>query len=203
MKYKTLEFFLNNHIRNSFKIAQKFKTGFALNNLRVGYLGNIVIKLTKNWTLMSFLNKFGFAKIVSSKVEQGIDNCGACILITVPDNSAISYIKGGQVLERIWLKLSALGVAAQPMTTITFFQLHQQLNGMKNFDPKHHQLLREGFAEYEKLFPEENLTNRGQIMLIRLGYSKGIKTWTVRQPAKSLIQQTTNTIETGLHQSVS
>jgi molybdopterin/thiamine biosynthesis adenylyltransferase len=180
--------FLNHHIRDTFKIAQAEKTGFALDNLEVGASGNFMLKATKNWKVMSFLNKFGFSKIVSTKVEEGIDNCGACILITMPNNSALNYVKGGQALERVWLKLAEMGISTQPMTTVNFFQVRNQLEGLKNFDTKHHQLLKDGFSEYAKIFSTEDMENRGQIMLLRLGYSKGIKTWTVRHFAKTLIE---------------
>lgn len=180
--------FLNHHIRATFEIAQKEKTGFSLNNLEAGAFGNFVLKATKSWKVMNFLNKFGFSRVVSAKVEEGIINCGACILLTAPNNSPLNYVKGGQVLERIWLKLAEMGVATQPMTTVNFFQLRYQLEGLSGFDPKHHKLITDGLAEFAKIFPHEDLQNRGQIMLLRIGYSKGIKTWTVRHLAKTLVE---------------
>jgi molybdopterin/thiamine biosynthesis adenylyltransferase len=129
--------FLHHHIRQTFKVAQEEKTGFPLDNLEGGAAGNFILNLTKSWGVMNFLNKLGFAKVMSSKVEEGIENCGACILITVPNNSALNYVKGGQALERIWLKLTEMGVATQPMTTINFFNLRRQLEGMNGFEPKH------------------------------------------------------------------
>lgn len=183
--------FLNHHIRPTFEIAQKEKTGFPLNNLEAGAFGNFVLKATKSWKVMSFLNKFGFSKIVSAKVEEGIINCGACILLTAPNNSPLQYVKGGQVLERIWLKLAEMGVSTQPMTTVNFFQLRFQLEGLNGFDPKHHKLITDGLSKFAKIFPNEDLQNRGQIMLLRIGYSKGIKTWTVRHLAKTLVEPIT------------
>lgn len=180
--------FLHYHIRPTFEIAQEEKTGFPLDNLEAGAPGNFILNLTKNWGVMNFLNSLGFAKLMSSKVEEGVANCGACILLTVPDNSALNYVKGGQALERIWLKLTEMGVATQPMTTINFFNLRRQLKGMESFDPKHHQLIKESVAAFSKLFPSVNMDTHGQIMLMRIGYSKGIKTWTVRHQAKSLIE---------------
>lgn len=182
--------FLNYHIRPTFKIAQEEKTGFPLNNLEAGVAGNFFLKATKSWSVMNLLNKIGFSKVLASKIEEGIINCGACILITVPDNSALQYVKGGQALERIWLKLAEMGISTQPMTTVNFFNLRKQLSGIESFDPKHHQLIQTGLAEAAKVFPNEDFQNRGQIMLMRIGYSKGIKTWTVRHFTKSLIEPT-------------
>lgn len=187
--------FLNHHIRQTFAEAQKAKTGFALNNLEVGAAGNFLLKMTKSWKVMNFLNSLGFSKVLASKVEEGIDNCGACILITVSNNSAINYIKGGQALERIWLKLTEMGISTQPMTTANYFMLKYQLEGINAFESKHHQLIKDGFACFQKIFPNENMEKCGQIMLLRLGYSKGIKTWTVRHFAKTLIEPTAITKE--------
>jgi hypothetical protein len=106
----------------------------------------------------------------------------------VPNNSAMSYLKGGQALERIWLKLTEMGISTQPMTTANYFMLRYQLEGINSFEPKHHQLIKDGFDGFQKIFPNENMEKRGQIMLLRLGYSKGIKTWTVRHLAKTLIE---------------
>ncbi len=187
--------FLHHHIRPSFENAQEEKTGFPIDNLEGGAAGNFILNLTKSWGVMKFLNNLGFAKVMSSKVEEGIENCGACILLTVPNNSALNYVKGGQALERIWLKLTEMGVATQPMTTINFFNLRRQLNGMNSFDSKHHQLIQESVADFSKIFPSVDMDAHGQIMLMRIGYSKGIKTWTVRHLAKTLIEPTPIPIE--------
>lgn len=182
--------FLFSHIRNSFEEALKVKTGFAINNLEAGNIGNLILRYTKNWKVMNFLNNFGFSKVLSKKIESGIENCGACILITVPDHSNQNFVKGGMALQRIWLKLTEMGVAAQPMTTANFFHLRRNIEGLSSFSLKHQGLINSGLDSFAKLFPNEDMKNRSQIMLMRIGYSKGIKTWTVRHKVNSLLEFT-------------
>ncbi len=179
---------LHNNIHYSYQDACKAKSGFPLNNLELRLVDKLMVKLTKNWSVQNQLNKFGLSRIIAKKTEEGFSKASACFLITTSDFSDESYFNGGRALERVWLKLTDLGIQIQPMTTINFFHYRYAKEGLINFDKKHHEKFELGMKQFATLFPEIDMQKNGQIMLMRVGYAPLIKTWTPRYEVDDLLE---------------
>ncbi|PCJ61869.1 MAG: hypothetical protein COA79_06125 [Planctomycetota bacterium] len=184
---KTVHETLHHNIHYTYEEAKKKKSGFPLDNLEAGLAGNMMLKFTRKWSTQKFLNKFGFSKVIAKKTEEGISKSSACFLLSIPDFSDKSYIDGGRALERVWLKLTDLGISMQPMTTVNFFLYRYATEGLINFDKKHHEMIKKGANDFSKFFPDLDINTNGQIMLMRVGYSPPIKTWTTRYKVSDLL----------------
>jgi len=161
--------------------------GLPLKNLYGGAPGEAFLKLTRDWERMRVANTLGFGRIVAMHSAKGIVNSGATCLLTVPGHSWRDFVTGGRALQRCWLKLTALGLAMQPMTAVTLFRLRWDLEGSDGFELKHRTMLRDLWPSFDAIFPEADFSREGQVMLFRIGYGRPIEHGTLRKPVGSFI----------------
>lgn len=178
---KALHEHLMEMIRFTDEEAIEKRDGFHIKNLEAGAAGEVFLKLTRNWEVMRFFNLLGVGNIVSLNSLQGILNSSGCALLTMPGKTDNDFFNGGKALERVWLKLTSLGISMQPMTAITLFFIRMQENGVGEFSASHGRMLRKLYEDYKKLFKDLNLEDSGQIMLFRFGYGESIKYKTLRK----------------------
>ncbi len=144
-------------------------------------------KILKPWSVTNVLNKIGVGKFITKKIEEGVEKCGGIGFMTMPDTSASSYLKGGQILERVWLQLTECGISFQPMTTVNFFDMRMKENGESGFEERHRPIVKKGLQEFYDMFPEVDRSKCGHVMLFRFGYSKDIPSWTIRKHLSSVL----------------
>jgi len=162
--------------------------GLPLKNLYGGAAGEVFLKLTRDWERMRVANSVGFGRIVAMHSAKGIENSGAACLLTVPGTTWRDFVTGGRALQRCWLKLTALGLAMQPMTAVTLFRLRWDLEGADGFELKHRTMLRELWPRFDALFPDADFTREGQVMLFRIGYGRAIEHGTFRKPVSAFMR---------------
>ena len=114
-------------------------------------------------------------------------NSGAVCLLTAPGFGWADFVTGGRALERCWLKLTALGLAMQPMTAITLFRLRWDMEGEQAFSPRHGKMLKALWPEFDALFPAADFAREGQVMLFRIGYASPIRYGTYRKPVEHFL----------------
>lgn len=180
-EHRPLHEHLMSMIRFSDKEAMLKRDGFPLKNLEAGPVGDIFLKITKTWKIMNIVNKAGLGRLVALQSYKNIVNSSGVALLTVDDMDNLSFVKGGQALERIWLTFSSIGVDMQPMTAVTLFFLRWILNGKDEFQKRHQKILTEIQNSYKLLFPEFNMIKDGQVMLFRFGYGGEILCRTLRR----------------------
>ena len=163
--------------------------GLPLKNLHGGVAGEFFLKQTRDWRRMAVANTLGLGRVVALHSAQGIRNCGAACLLTAPGRSWRDFVTGGRALERCWLKLTALGLAMQPMTAVTLFRLRWDLEGPDAFLPAHRVLLRGIWPEFDALFPKVDFHGQGLIMLFRMGRGPAITHGTYRRPMATFMAE--------------
>lgn len=174
---------LHHMIRRSTAEAMRTRDGFPLKNLEAGRLGEMFLRLSRPWTVMSVLNRLGVARAVALHSAQAMRQAASAGLLTVSGTTLEDFFHGGRFLQRIWLSATAHGLAFQPMTAVTLFWTRYQREGLTAFLPKHHLLLKRTFALYQELFPDLDFSRAGHVMLFRLGHAQPISTPTLRRPA--------------------
>lgn len=171
-------------IRFTTKEALEKRDGFSLKNLEAGRAGEWFLRLTRPWPVMNALNHLGMGKMVSGISYQGIRSSSAVGLLKVPSWRPTDMINGGRALERIWLTVSSLGLAFQPMTAATLFWLRWQMGGQDDFSPAHQKLLTEAWPQYRRLFDVQS-ESEGHVMLFRIGRGRPVGCRTLRKPAEA------------------
>lgn len=162
--------------------------GLPLPNLYAGAAGEGFLKVTRPWARMRVANALGLGRMVAMHSYMGIVNSGAACLLTVPGHAWRDFVTGGRALERCWLKLTALGLAMQPMTAVTLFRLRWDLEGPEGFESSHRTMLRDLWPRFDRLFPDADFRQEGQVMLFRIGYARPIEHGTYRKPAADFVR---------------
>jgi molybdopterin/thiamine biosynthesis adenylyltransferase/nitroreductase len=176
-------------VRFTAEEAKEKLDGLPLKNLYGGAPGEAFLTLTRDWERMRVANALGFGRIVAMHSAKGIANSGAACLLTAPGHSWRNFVVGGRALQRCWLKLTALGLAMQPMTAVTLFRLRWDLEGSDGFELKHRTMLRDLWPRFDALFPEADFSSEGQVMLFRIGYGRPIEYGTFRKPVESFLNR--------------
>jgi hypothetical protein len=187
VSHRGLHEHLHRMIRWTDEEALSHGDGFPIGNLEAGRMGELLIRLSRPWSVMSLLNRLGVGKVIASAAARGLAHCSGAGLITVRDTTAASFLEGGQALQRLWLTLTQLGIAMQPMTAITLFWLRIQLEGDESFATAHRRRLASLWSEYRSLFPDLDFSTNGQIMLFRFGYGRPMRVPTTRRPLQSFL----------------
>ncbi|PID78201.1 MAG: hypothetical protein CSB21_01795 [Deltaproteobacteria bacterium] len=180
-EHRPLHKHLMKMIRFSDKEAFKKKDGFHIKNLEAGFAGELFLRVTRPWFIMNAGNKAGLSKVVAHNSYKGIIGSSGVGLIYVKDRAIQNFVRGGQALERFWLKTSEYGLSMQPMTAITLFMLRYKMNGVSDFIPEHRERVKNLYNKMSGIFNEINMEDAGQIMLFRFGYSNNIKYRTLRK----------------------
>ncbi len=177
---------LHKMIRFSDEEAVATRNGFPIKNLEAGFAGEAFLKITRRWSVMSGLNRFGASRLPAAHSYRGIRNSSAAALLTVDGGADSDLLAGGRALQRIWLTLTSCGVAMQPTTAITLFRLRWVREGPDGFPPEHRKLIEAIWPRYRALFPDSDFSRETQVMLFRLGYGRPIRCGTLRKSSEEL-----------------
>lgn len=188
-EHRPLHEHLHKMIRYTNAEAEKKRDGLPLKNLEAGLSGEMVLRLTRPWPIMSLLNRAGLGKMIAHVSRLGILNSGAAALLTISGSSPEDFVRGGRALERVWLTLTRKGLFLQPMTAVTLFFHRFRLEGGKNFTDAHHKRLPLIWEAYQNLFPNVNFSEDAHIMLFRMGYARGARVHTYRKEIETLIRK--------------
>lgn len=175
------EFFYST-LRWSLVDAETTRTGLLVSSLGVGRAGQFGLRLLKDWKIASLLNKFGGALAVSQAGAQPIPKSSAIGLLTMPSTSSEDLLRGGQALQRIWLKATELGLSFQPLASIpiTSFMSAEELSCLApGKEEAFHQLR----SQFQQLFPQVDWSKQRAIMLYRIGYGPALS---VRSPRRKV-----------------
>jgi hypothetical protein len=181
-EYRPLHEHLCKMIRFTDEDAMVKRDGLPIKNIEAGLAGELFLKATRPWPVMSMANKIGLGRLVALHAMTGIRRSSGSALLTVDGVRALDFLTGGRVLERLWLTLNKYGLCMQPMTAITLFRMRWLLEGKDAFSNLHQKVLEDVWKDFQTLFPDADLDMHGQIMLFRFGYGPEIKYGTYRKP---------------------
>ena len=167
MENKGVHQALFDSIRWNLADAERTRDGLFIKTLELGFQ-EPAFRLLRSWTLTSILNFFGLSLFAGFRDYQLCMGSSALGLIEVPDDSPTSILNGGKLFERLWLKMSSLGLSLQPESAIMYF-LHLFWNNPNYFAPSQRRILEKGARALKEAFPIKN--EKGILMLFRLGYA--------------------------------
>jgi Nitroreductase family. len=156
------------------------RDGLPIQSLELGRAGSLAFRGLKRWSVVNFLNRFGFSRIAAKKSVMLMRRCSAAALITAPDTSHLSFMLAGRAFQRVWLQATKEGLAVQPMTAIIFLQLRSRLGDYEGLVGDHVAIidkLRDDVHELHAL-PKD----RVPAMILRIGFSSPPSVRTMRRP---------------------
>jgi molybdopterin/thiamine biosynthesis adenylyltransferase/nitroreductase len=159
-------------IRWSEAEARASLDGLDVATLELTATDRAAMRLVSSWSVMAALRTVGGGEGLASPARKSIASASAVGLLTVPRAAAdareraLSYLRGGIALQRVWLHATRLGLAFQPMTAIVYLFARLGDGGGAGLEPDEAGSLAGLRRRYESLLglPE----SVSEIMLFRL-----------------------------------
>jgi nitroreductase len=162
--------FLFAHIRWTKEEAEATGDGMDIRTFGLNPMESRIFKLLENWSTVKFMNLFGLSRMLPGKTNKACNGSSAMGLIQMNGLSPESFVLGGRLLERIWLKAASLGLAFQPMTGVPLLIQRLYLEADSGLNETHKTLLRRAETGLKRIFPLSR--EKAIIMLFRVGYAE-------------------------------
>ncbi|MCB9252902.1 MAG: Rv1355c family protein [Flavobacteriales bacterium] len=141
------------------------------------------LKIARQTEVMDLLRKWNGGNAFRKIVKKSIDSASAIGILSVKGQSGEDFVKGGQILEKIWIMANTMGIAFQPMSSSLFIYyrlLHGRGIGISE----------DGQARLKELIPlYQNILNvdltRGNILIFRLALAREPEVRSLRRPIES------------------
>lgn len=147
----------------------KKKSGLFLKTMELNGVQQMALKWLKSWTITRFANILGFSKMVAMGNAKVYAATPMMAIILASDEDK-DFIEAGRVMERLWLKATAMGLEFHVLTGIGFFWQRVFLGHEKGFSEKHKKIIGDSYDILKKI---SNSTD-GKIpaVVCRIGYGK-------------------------------
>lgn len=152
LENRELHKFLFAHIRWTESEERQMKTGMYIKTLELNPPQSLAFKLFKHWSILKFFNKLGAARKVSKENANIYKQSAAMTAFIASGNDSRDFIAVGRLMQRVWLKATAMNLSAQPLTGITFLNL-RVLSGQSNMlNSKEIALIQNSYQGIKKIF---------------------------------------------------
>jgi hypothetical protein len=163
------------------------RDGLPIKSLELGRAGSLAFRGLKRWSMVNFLNRFGFSKAAAKNSVMLMRRCSAAGLITAPDTSPHAFMQAGRAFQRVWLQASKENLALQPMTAVIFFQLRSRLADCKGLSQDQIQITDGLRRDLELFFALTQ--NCVPAMLFRIGFGAAPSGRTIRRRASEMLKR--------------
>src|SRR3989344_1894949 len=126
-----------------------------------------LMKIFKKWSVVKILNKIGFPEKIHKQSAASCISSSALCAILVNSEENVNFLKGGRLLQRIWLTATKLGLSIQPMTGIPYLARRIFSGNSEGFSPEQVTLIKQADTIIDGIF---NMDKKKIIMIFRLGY---------------------------------
>ena len=165
--------------------VKKTQDGLDLRTLEAGPMGDLLFKLTSSWQRLKFLNSLGVSRLFNFYTQLQMSTSQAAGLMIAKSHEPIDYIRGGEVMERVWHEITLNGLSIQPMEALPIFLINLKLNGGRDFTQNQKRKLENLKREFFSLFEIDD--QNGLILLFRIGYARPSSTRSLRRPLESFL----------------
>jgi molybdopterin/thiamine biosynthesis adenylyltransferase len=142
-------------------------------------------QLARDWNTIQLLDDWDLGDAFGKLSRKAVDTASAIGLLTVPSYSPESFIHGGRLVERIWLKATAFDLAFQPLESLPlFFSRLIQGKGVE-MPPKMQNVLRKLRPEFLDLFDSDD--DKGEVFLFRLFIAPKPAVLSLRKPIEEIL----------------
>ena len=166
--------------------AQRRRDGMPAETLELSRFERPGMRLLGSWRWARLAAALRISRVFPVRARKIYQRSGAIALLSVRGDQPEDFVRGGQVLERMWLTATRHGIAFQPITGITFLLLRMRLNGGEELGSDHRKLLGRMEEELKRLYPEGAAET--PIMLFRLGLAPPPSGRALRRPLEQILE---------------
>ena len=108
------------------------RDGLDADTLNMRDSDKAALEVSKDVEAIQFLHERNLGNAFKNISRDAVLSSSLIAVLCMPNNDEINYLKGGQVLERLWLTATSLGISLQPISQIVF--MLERLKEKTGFD---------------------------------------------------------------------
>ncbi len=166
--------------------AERRRDGMPADALELSPLERPGMRLLGSWRWAQLAAALRISRVLPARARKIYQRSAAIALLSVRGDQPADFVRGGEVLERIWLTATRHGIAFQPITGITFLLLRMRLTGGSGLGADHRKLLDRIEEEFKRVYPEG--AAESPIMLFRLGLAPPPSGRALRLPLEQVLE---------------
>lgn len=144
-----------------------------------------VMKIFGKWSIVKILNKIGFPEKIHKQSAASCISSSALCAILVNNEENENFLRGGRLLQRIWLKATKLGLSIQPMTGIPYLARRIFSGNPDGFSPEQIKIIKQADEIIDGIFNKDNKT---MVMIFRIGYDEKPPVKTLKLPPRIIFE---------------
>jgi len=158
--------------------------GIPATSLELSTLERPGFRLLSSWPFACLSAAMGVTRLLPLRTQSTYRQSSAIGLLSMEGTAPEDFVKGGEVLQRLWLTATLKDLAFQPITGITFLWLRTQLLHGEGLSPHHRNLIEQTAHELHELL---DLSQRTPVMVFRLGHAQAPSARALRRPLESVL----------------
>src|SRR3989338_3565251 len=107
--------------------VKQSRDGLDVATLGAGPLATLLFRFIRSWRRLEMMNVFGFSRLLNIFAKIQMHSSQAAGLLIAPNQEPISYVWGGELMQRLWHEMTSYGMVLQPMEAIPIFITHLQV----------------------------------------------------------------------------
>ncbi|MFF2557591.1 Rv1355c family protein [Nocardia sp. NPDC058058] len=143
------------------------------------------LHLVRDWKVMRCLRDIGGGRALEDLSRSAVAAASAVCLLTVPGTARESYLRGGRIMQRLWLTATRESIALQPMTALPYLFARLERGGGTGLDPQERTQLTTLRQRYRRLFDAP--ADHAEILLFRLAHAAPPTARSLRLPLDAVL----------------
>lgn len=183
---KRLHHELMDVVRFTKEETENTRDGLSLPSLEISGASAWVFRTIRSWKTLETLNRIGMSRSFNLYAQRQIKSSASTGLLVARSNSPESFVRGGEIFQRIWHEATLNGLAIQPMEALPIFFINSENTQGGDLNAAQKKKLAELKKDFYSLFdaaPEEGL-----IFLFRIGEAAPVSGRTLRKPLEHFLQ---------------
>jgi hypothetical protein len=175
--------------------TNRTKDGLDLKTFEAGFGGNFLFRLisffeksrllSRAGLNLPYLRILGLSFILGWHTQLQLRSSQALGLLVTGGHSAEDYLRGGEMMERLWHEATQLELSIQPLEALPIFIINYNLTGGPDFTPKQREVLERLKRDFYAAFGINDA--HGLILLFRIGYAAPPSARSLRRPLESFL----------------
>jgi len=161
---------LFDHVNWTKEEEERKREGLYVGTKELSFANRFLFRrVFSKWTIVGALRRLGLPRIAAGK-RSAVYSSASCIgLITGPNDTDITFLEAGRVLQRFWLSVTALGLSFQPVA-IGLLYLGQAIDRGEctSLSRTETEYIENAYHNIKQLY---NVSERTPVFAFKIGYS--------------------------------
>ena len=169
MQHESVHRELMNDLRWTRAELARRRDGLDVDTLDVREFEKAAMRVVSRWPVMEVVRGFDGGAALETASRRAVSEAAAMGIVSMPGTDARAHFDGGRAVERVWLEVTARGIAMQPMTVLVALLARLVRANGDGFSEQQRQRLSALREEVDALF--ERPRDGADVMLFRLAYA--------------------------------